>query len=432
MEKKVEKLIPNNISETGMIDEDSGLRLYRGIMSPWDRFKSFRQACHFLWRHSALFGVAYMNALKIIEPDYEKRQTTMSTAWGEQMKWLWSPEDPMGAVKDFESRFDIPPFLKESMYRSGCYADNGDEFTGMPGYVVYASTDRVEKEIHQCPIDIIGPDACDLSVGGGQHFCHGCSGKGKEGMNVYLEERKGCGDPYCHTIHESVEKYGKHVNADGFDWECWGPSVSGIRKEGQPHKQECEWMYSGEFVSPLGARWTAGEMYKMSATAPLAYAGHAAGAIRVLAPNGDQKLAQHIVDVMFETAGKFQFGEYNTRKAAREWLGVPADVNDGRVLGGYISMIMQARSVPWSFVEFTPERTIVEVDAFTQNYFGQYPEFNNAYRAYFDGMAKTLVDTQWVVKLAEDAPEGKVRYVIEKGLYGYRRQKPGYHFEDNN
>ena len=31
----------------------------------------------------------------------------------------------------------------------------------------------------------------------------------------------------------------------------------------------------------------------------------------------------------------------------------------------------------------------------------------------------------------EDAPEGKTRYVIEKGLYGFRRQKPGYTFAEN-
>ena len=426
-----DRLTPNNISDMAMLDEDSGLRMFRGMITPWDRIKSFRETCHFLWRHSALMGVAYMNALKIIEPDYEKRQTTMSHNWAPQMQYMWGKDDPMGAIKDFETQHDIPPFVKESLYRSACYCDIGDEFTGMPGYIWYASDDRIEKEVHQCPIEIIGLEACDLSNGGGQYFCHGCSRKGKDGMSCYLTQRRGEGDPYCHVLHESVEKYGPNKNADGYDWEMWGPGGTYPREKDQhPRKQESEWLHDGEFISPLGARWTAGEMYKQACLAPLSYAGHAAGAIRSLTKPEDAAMTQHIVNVMFETAGKFQFGEYNTRKEAREWLGVPSDINDGRILGAYISMIQQAKSVPWSFVEFTEERTIVEVDAFLQNYFGQYPEFTNAYLAYFDAMAKTLVDTQWVVKLGENAPEGKIHYVIEKGVYGFRRQKPGYTYAE--
>ena len=119
-----EKLTPYTISDTGLIDEDSGLRQFRGMITPWEQIKSFRETVHFLWRHSALMGVGFMNAFKIIEPDYEKRQTTMSGNWGAQMQYLWSKEDPMGALKDFESRHDIPPFMKKSLYRSACYCDS--------------------------------------------------------------------------------------------------------------------------------------------------------------------------------------------------------------------------------------------------------------------------------------------------------------------
>lgn len=427
----VKHLNPYTISDTGLIDEDSGLRQFRGMITPWEQIKSFRETVHFMWRHSALMGVGFMNAFKIIEPDYEKRQTTMSNNWAQQMQFLWSQSDPMGMVKDFESRHDIPPFMKKSLYRSASYCDNGDEFTGMPGYIWYASSDRISKEVHACPIDIIGPDACDLSNGGGQYFCFGCSGEGKEGMTCYLTQRKGCGDPYCQVLHESSAKYGPNRNADGFDWECWGPGATYPQEKDQmPNKEECEWMHTGEYISPLNARWTAGEMFRSACQAPLAYAGHAAGGIRTLTKPEDMEKAMQIVRVVFETAGKFQFGEYNTRKQTREWLGVPADVNDGRVLAAYISMIQQSRCTAWDFVEFTPERCVVEVDAFQQNYFGQYPEFTDAYLAYFDGAAKTLIDTQWVVRLGENAPEGKIHYVIEKGLYGYRRQKPGYTYAD--
>lgn len=425
-----EKLVPHTISDMGLIDEDSGLRQFRGMITPWERIKSFRETCHFLWRHSAIMGVAYMNAFKCIEPDYETRQTTMSNNWGTQMRYMWGPDDPMGAIKDFEDRQDIPPFAKKSMYRSACYCDIGDEFTGMPGYVWYATTDRIEKEVHQCPIDIIGPDACDLSIGGGQYFCYGCSGLGKDGFDNYLTQRKGCGDPYCHVLHETSAKYGPLRN-DGYDWENWGPGATMPREHDQhPHKMECEWLHTGEFVSPLGARWTAGEMYKQSCLAPLSYACHAAGGIRTIGKPEDAQKNAYIVSVLFETAGKCQFAEYNTRKEAREWLGVPYDLNDGRVLGAYISMIAQAKSVPWKFVEFSEDQVIVEVDTFFETYFGQYPELIQAYQAYYDGIAKTLVDTQWVCQLGENAPEGKTHYVIKKAVYGFRRQKPGYTYAE--
>lgn len=130
----VKNLNPYTISDTGLLDEDSGLHQFRGMITPWEQIKSFRETIHFMWRHSALMGVGFMNAFKIIEPDYEKRQTTMSSNWGAQMQYMWSSADPMGILKDFESRHDIPPFMKKSLYRSASYCDNGDEFTGMPGY----------------------------------------------------------------------------------------------------------------------------------------------------------------------------------------------------------------------------------------------------------------------------------------------------------
>jgi len=38
-----DRLTPNNISDMAMLDEDSGLRMFRGMITPWDRIKSFRE-----------------------------------------------------------------------------------------------------------------------------------------------------------------------------------------------------------------------------------------------------------------------------------------------------------------------------------------------------------------------------------------------------
>ena len=57
---------------------------------------------------------------------------------------------------------------------------------------------------------------------------------------------------------------------------------------------------------------------------------------------------------MFEACGKFQFADWNTRKASREWLGVPEGVDDTRVMGAWISMCFQSRDVECNFLDFEP------------------------------------------------------------------------------
>ncbi len=427
MATEVEKLVPPNISDVGQIDDDSGLRLFRGMITPWDRIKSFKETYEFLIRHAALFAVGWINALKIIEPDYEKRVTVMSSEWGKSLAEMWTNED-MGILEMFRERFEIPPFLTDGIYRTANYCDKGDEMMLMSGYIWYCTNDRVEKEIHRCDFDIVGPEACDVSIGGGQYFCRGLAGVP---INNYDSERRGCGDPYCHVVIETQRKYGPHPNADGYEWEQWGPPNSGMRKTGAPKRTEVEWLTTGIYASPSGATWTAGEMYKDCAMWPMFMSSQAVVALRVLVKEEDMPKAQHIIDTVFDTAGKLQFGEWNTRKAAREWLGVPESVDDGRVMGGYISMIFQARSLPWKFTEFSPERTVIECSKSMLEMYGQHPEFTPAYAAYFNGMVKTLVSAEWVVRLDETAfADDIARFVIERGLYGYRRQKPGYTFDE--
>ncbi|MCD7868314.1 MAG: hypothetical protein LUG62_09045 [Clostridiales bacterium] len=54
-------------------------------------------------------------------------------------------------------------------------------------------------------------------------------------------------------------------------------------------------------------------MYKQSCQAPLSYACHAAGGIRTVGKPEDAEKNQFIVSVLFETASKCRFAEYNTR-----------------------------------------------------------------------------------------------------------------------
>lgn len=340
--KETERLHPNNISDVGLKDEDSGLRLFRGMMSPWDQIKSFKETYNFLVRHSSLMAVGVMHSMRIIIPDYEQCQSMMSGMWAAMMDATWTPET--GQLQAFEERFDVPPFMRDGVTRAALYCDKGDEMTLIPGHIWYISNDRFEKEIHVCAFDIAGPE--------------------------------------------------------GYEWEGWGPT---------------------------GATWTAGEMYKDFNGCPMCCSYIAIDVIRRMLPSEQQEMAWRVVRAMFEACGKFQFGEANIRKTVREWMGVSADVDDGRVMGGYISMILQARDIDWKFLQFEPERTVVECDKFKFIMMGMYQEFTIAYEAYFNGVVKTLVAAPWCVTMEDDDANGKLRFTIEKKAYGFRRQKPNLH-----
>jgi len=142
-------------------------------------------------------------------------------------------------------------------------------------------------------------------------------------------------------------------------------------------------------------------------------------AIRVLrGVEPDDKKVAHLIECVFEPSGKYAFGELAAIKGVRDWLGVPGDVNDSRVLGAYVSMIFQARVLSWKFTEFEPDRTVIEVDK-AKLTLETYPEITLAYGALFNGMAKTLISAEWVARF-EEASEDTLHLVIERGYYGVK------------
>lgn len=436
---EIPRMTPNNISDLGLKDEDSGLRAFRGICSPWDKIKSFRETYKFAIRHAAEVAVGYCHALRIVEPDYETAQTMISDSWAEGMDYTWLPGSD--TLADYEDRFDVPPFWKQGVVRAALYADKGDQMTLIPGHIWYVDNDRFEKEIHRCAFDIAGPETCDLSVGGGSHFCYGLAGAR---LNGYDPERLGCGDDYCVAVQESRTRYGKHTNTpenDEFgpgsrEWEGWGPTGGGLREKGMPRKDEVEFLTTGWFESPTGAKWTAGEMYNDFADWSLAYTPNIIDVFRFL-DEDKSELAFRAVNVIMEAMGKAQFVDAVSRQAARDWMGVPADVDDSRVMAGWISMVMQARGIPVSIAEFTPSKSVVEIEFFRFGLMSMYPELVQGYEALFNGNVKTLVAARYAVKAeefeADDEDETPmVRFIVEQCPIGFRRQKPHLHDYDKD
>ena len=106
-------------------------------------------------------------------------------------------------------------------------------------------------------------------------------------------------------------------------------------EEPQQYRPEC----GGKYRNGFNAEWTAAEMYRQS----LYWIG-SNNIIAVLDDkelNFDKNQVQHVTKCVFEAAGKMAFSEFSAIKAIRDWLGVPGDLNDGRVLGGIIEVVLQ-------------------------------------------------------------------------------------------
>ena len=422
------KCYPYNVSDVNLRDADSNMRLYRGMSSPWQAIKGFQETYGFMSRLGAEFAVATMHALRVVIPEYERMQTMLSANWGATMDFAWSPA--AGQVEPFEDRFDVPPFLKSGEIRAAIYADKGDTMNLIPGKIWYTSNDRFEKEIHRCDYDIGGPECCDLSLGGGAHFCYGLAGCP---LNAYDTERIGNGDDYCVAIQESKKKYGKHPNSNAedkfdtehYEWEGYGPAGAGTRPKPWPKKDYPEFMDTGFFESPTGAKWTAGELYQDNVGGfPIAYAYNALDLKNRAFTPEEKKLWDVVVPALFEACGKFQFADRNTWKATRDWMNVPANVDDARVMGAWISMCFQSRDCDAEFIKFEADETIVEGDMIKWDMLGMYPELNEMYQYIFNGNVKTLVGAQWSVDVETDDENKRVRYIVHKRPIGFRRQKP--------
>ena len=59
------------------------------------------------------------------------------------------------------------------------------------------------------------------------------------------------------------------------------------------------------------------------------------------------------------------FSEFAAIKGIRDWLGVPGDLNDGRVLGGLIEVVLQAMLVRYTVPAFDEKEVIIDINKTT-------------------------------------------------------------------
>ncbi len=123
----------------------------------------------------------------------------------------------------------------------------------------------------------------------------------------------------------------------------------------------------------------------------------------------------YAIHCLCEAAGKATFIDNFAKEGLRMWLGAPHSISedDGRLMGGYLEMFLQSLHAAYEVEAFNEEECIYVIDraALANNM----PKMVDAYRWFWYGMTKSLVNAQWSL-WEEGSPEGKFRIKIAKKI----------------
>lgn len=387
------------------------------VKTPWEKLISFHDTHHYVCRHMASVAATFMQVLRIIMPDYKERATALIKINSPRLRDLY--EIP-GMKEMHIERHNFPPFVKGTMI-GALAGDEGDEANLMAGRVVDYGTYRFEKELDTCPWDIVGSEFCRTTVA---YFGALSNTFGEPHMEFNMVEAKGCGDLHCRIVAENRERYPMPPKTEIY--ETFGPVATADQikftpedqcyKEPQFYRPESGGVYRSGFC----AEWTAAEQYQVTVAQSL---GSNDIVSVLVAMEPDQEKVAHVTRCVFEAAGKMAFSEFAAIKGIRDWLGVPGDLNDGRVLGGLIEVVLQAMTVSYTVAAFDEKEVILDIKKEELERGGLGYDMSlltTAYVSMWYGMAKTLIGTQWSLwREMEGVPEGTLRIKIAKKIDKY-------------
>ncbi len=405
MSEYVDSRIPREVGSGALPDHPA-------IKTPWEKLISFHDAYQYALRHNASVAATFMQVLRIIIPDYATRTKALNDINHEILLSLFSIDEYRNMVKE---RLDIHPFMKGSMcgVLSG---DQGDELLWMAGRVNDYGTYRFEKELDSCPWDIVGSEYCRCTT----YFFQACSeAYGEPTMEFNMVEAKGCGDLHCRVIGENREKYPMPKKEENF--ETFGPiaTVDQIKftpeekmfKRPQQLRPECDFKYR----NGLCAEYTAAEGYEFAAPMPLG-SDNIIPVLEAMEP--DKVKTENVTNCVFEAAGKMAFSEFAAIKGIRDWLGVPGEVNDCRVMGGLIEVVLQAILCEYTVKAFDDKEVVLDVDL--QGLERNFPLLTTAYISMWNGMCKTLISSRWFLwRETDEVPENIIRLKIGNKIDKY-------------
>lgn len=405
MDDKVDARIPGDVGKGAFPD-------YPAVCTPWNRLISFHEAYQYALRHTASVAAVFMQVLRIVVPDYDTRASALCDINYEFYQSIFRSAALRNVLKD---RYCAHPFVNGYMI-GALLGDQGDESLHMAGRVNDFGTYRFEKELDTCPWDIVGSEYCRCTT----YFFEACSAEfGQPTMEFHMPEARGCGDLHCRIVAENREKYPMPPKTASH--ETFGPVATAdqikytpeekMYKEPQHFRPECGFKYRNGFCG----EFSAAEQHIQGVSKPLG-SSNVIPVLEQLEP--DRAKIENVTKCVFEAAGKMAFAEFAAIKGIRDWLGVPAPVNDGRVLGGLIEVVLQSILCEYTVVAFNEDAVVLDVNL--HSFERGYPLMTFAYLAMWNGMAKTLISAQWFLwRETQDVDPGILRIRIAKKIDKY-------------
>lgn len=393
-------------TETGVLAN------HPAVQTPWNKLISFRDTYRYAMRHNSSMAAVFMQVLRIIVPDYEERSDALCEVNRPTYYANYAIPAFQGVTRDTKC---IHPFIRGG-YTNAPEADHGDEALHMCGRVNDYSTFRTEKELDTCPWDIVGSEYCRCTTNytQGMNQAWTDAAPGSPSLEYNMVEARGCGDRHCRLIGECRKKYPMPPKKGG--WDCFGPIATddlikfteeeGCYKDPQQFRPECDFLYR----NPFNATFTGAEMFEAMAALPL---GSNSIILTLYEKEKDTAKIENVTKCVFEAAGKMAFSEFAAIKGIRDWLGVPDGINDGRVLGGLIEVVLQTMLIDYEIVSFDENGAVYDINRWTLQ--REMPLLTKAYIWMWHGMAKTLMGADWSVwEDAEGVAEGTLRIRIAK------------------
>ncbi len=422
MSKNIDDRIPSKVGKGALPD-------YPALQTPWNKLISFRDAYHYACRHHGVVGAVFQEVLRILVPDYDERCTLMCKTDVGVKNYVFSKMEAAPGVlyRDVHlaNHFMHPFFTgteNNGGFRAGVFGDNGDERLLMQGRVNDFGTYRVEKELDACPWDVMGSEICRVSTASLEEIGRCCG----DNCEYNMVEAKGCGDLHCRVVCENRTKYPMPEREKV--WENFGPIATEDqikftpREEMYDEPQHMRGEYDYTYRSGTCMEKTSAEYYKDGAVTYALGSDYVVNPLNALIKAGKftKEFVQNVIVCCFEGAGKAMFAESFAIDGLHDWLGVPRGMNDGRVLGGYMEVMMQSFLCPYEIQAFNEREVVYDINrkAFTRGV----DFMDDAYKALWFGMVKTLVSTEWALwEETEGVPEDVMRIKIAKKIDKFSR-----------
>jgi hypothetical protein len=407
---KIDDRIPAEVGKGALPDHPA-------IKTPWEKLISFFDAYHYGLRHNASIGAVFTEVLRILIPDYAERNKRLCDTNYNIFYHVFSS----GFNKVHAGNHNVPPFVKGSMI-APLFGDSGDERLCMFGRVNDYGSHRVEKELDNCPFEIQGSEVCRISAyiteAIGDSFCT----NGEKKMEYCMHEARGCGDLHCRFVIENRDKYPMPPRKSS--WEVFGPIATEdqiqytpeekMTKEPQQFRGDCDYTYRNGFNYEMDPT----AYFRFGATNFILGVNYVVPVLDDMVKKGEvtEEQVSNIIECVFRGAGKAMFSEFFAAKGLRDWLGVPSDVNDGRVLGAYIETLLQVWAGDYDICAFNKDEVVYDIRRMGGREH-ESPWVVRALIALWYGMGRTLVGQQWVLEReTEGVADGTIRIKIAKKI----------------